>query len=115
MRTISAKELVKEMRLGWNLGNTMDAVNDKIDIMSMPAAWETAWGNPVTTEKLIAKVIDEGFNVIRFPVSWRNHLDEAPDYTIDENWMNRIQELVSCLDCLTGKCYNGNIRWFCKE
>ena len=94
MRNISAKELVKEMKLGWNLGNTMDAVNDKIEKTSAPEAWETAWGNPVTKEHLIAKLIDEGFNVIRYPVSWRNHLGEAPEYSIDEAWMNRVQELV---------------------
>lgn len=94
MRKISAKELVKEMKIGWNLGNTMDSVNDSIDRASAPEAWETAWGNPVTTEQLIAKIIDEGFNVIRFPVSWRNHIGEAPEYKIEEAWMNRVQELV---------------------
>jgi len=94
MRTISAKELVKEMGLGWNLGNTLDSVDDRLDKASAPAAFETAWGNPVTTEKLIAKIIEEGFNVIRYPVSWRNHLGEAPEYRIDEVWMARVQELV---------------------
>ena len=94
MRNISAKDLVKEMKLGWNLGNTMDSVNDKIDKASAPEAWETAWANPVTTEKLIAKLIDEGFNVIRYPVSWRNHLGEAPEYNIDKAWLDRVQELV---------------------
>ncbi len=94
MRTVTARELVKEMKLGWNLGNTMDSVNDHIEKNSAPEAWETAWGNPVTTENLIAKMIDEGFNVIRFPVSWRNHIGEAPDYNINEAWMNRVQELV---------------------
>ena len=94
MRIISATDLVKEMKLGWNLGNTMDCVNDRIDKTSAPEAWETAWGNPVTTENLIAKLIDEGFNVIRYPVSWRNHLGEASEYTINEAWMARIKELV---------------------
>ena len=94
MRTISAKELVKEMRIGWNLGDTMDSVNDSIDRTSAPQVWETAWKNPVTEERLIAKIIDEGFNVIRYPVSWRNHLGEAPEYKIEETWMNRVQELV---------------------
>ncbi len=94
MRNISAKELVKEMKLGWNLGNTMDSVNDKFDKTSAPEAWETAWWNPVTTKELITKLIDEGFNVIRYPVSWRNHLGEAPDYHINEAWLDRVQELV---------------------
>ena len=94
MRTISSKELVKEMKLGWNLGNTMDSVSDRIDKTSAPEAWETAWANPVTTENLIAKLIDEGFNVIRYPVSWKNHIGEAPEYHIDKAWMNRVRELV---------------------
>lgn len=94
MRKPSAKELVKEMRIGWNLGNTMDSVNDSIEKTSAPESWETAWGNPVTEEKLIAKIIDEGFNVIRYPVSWRNHLGEAPEFKINEAWMKRVQELV---------------------
>lgn len=92
MRT--AKELVAGMKIGWNLGNTMDSVNDKIERTSAPEAWETAWGNPVTSKQLIEKIIDEGFNVIRFPVSWRNHIAESEDYTINKAWMDRVQELV---------------------
>ena len=94
MRILSAKELVKEMKIGWNLGNTLDSVNDTLDKTLPSEAWETAWGNPVTTENLIAKIIDEGFNVIRYPVSWRNHIEDSPDCKIDEVWMNRVQELV---------------------
>lgn len=92
MRT--AKELVAGMKIGWNLGNTMDSVNDRIEKTSAPAAWETAWGNPVTSKQLIEKIINEGFNVIRFPVSWRNHIAESEDYKIDTAWMDRVQELV---------------------
>lgn len=99
MKELSVKELVKNMRLGWNLGNTMDAVDDGIKEASAPEAWETAWGNPVTTQQLITKIIDEGFNVIRYPVSWRNHIGEAPEYNIDETWMNRVQELVDWAYC----------------
>ena len=94
MRNISAKELVKEMKLGWNLGNTLDSVADGMDKASNPEAFETAWGNPVTTEALIAKIIEEGFNVIRFPVSWRNHIDDSADCKIDDVWMDRVQEVV---------------------
>jgi len=94
MRNISAKELVKEIGLGWNLGNTLDSVDDYIDKAAAPEAWETDWGNPVTSEELIAKIINEGFNVIRYPVSWRNHMGEAPEYNIDEKWMKRVQEVV---------------------
>lgn len=83
MRDISALDLVKEMRLGWNLGNTLDAPT------------ETAWGNPVTTETMINKVKEMGFNTVRVPVTWDTHVGAAPDYTIDQTWLNRVEEVVN--------------------
>jgi len=50
MRDISAIDLVKEIKIGWNLGNTLDAPT------------ETAWGNPRTTKAMIEKVREMGFN-----------------------------------------------------
>ena len=90
----TAKKLVAGMKLGWSLGNTLDSFEDSIDKNSKPEAWETAWGNPVTSKELIEKIIDEGFHVIRFPVSWRNHINDEANYHIDEAWMNRVKELV---------------------
>ena len=88
MRGLTPSEILKEMNVGWNLGNTLDAfgthsVND-----------ETCWGNPRTTKKMIDTVKSEGFNTIRIPVSWADHVGGAPNYTIDSAWMNRVQEVV---------------------
>ena len=33
-----------------------------------------------------------GFNSVRIPVTWFQHMKE--DETVDEAWMNRIQEIV---------------------
>lgn len=88
-RDITAKELVSEMKIGWNLGNTLDATGKK-DLTS-----ETAWGNPKTSKDMIDMIADAGFNVIRIPVTWMNHFGEAPDYTIDEAWLDRVQEVVN--------------------
>ena len=41
---------------------------------------------------MIDQVKDAGFNVFRLPVSWGTHMDE--NYTVDEAWMNRVQEIV---------------------
>lgn len=57
MRDISAIDLVKEIKIGWNLGNTLDAPT------------ETAWGNPRTTKAMIEKVREMGFNAVRVPVT----------------------------------------------
>jgi len=83
MRNISSLELVKDMKLGWNLGNTLDAIGG-----------ETAWGNPKTTEDMILKVKSAGFNTIRIPVTWKEHVGSAPNYTIEKAWLDRVQEVV---------------------
>ncbi|HKO54167.1 MAG TPA: glycoside hydrolase family 5 protein [Polyangiaceae bacterium] len=85
IRGISPLEAVKEMKLGWNLGNTLDA----------HPGGETAWGNPLTTKQMIDAVKAAGFNTIRLPVTWKDHLGPAPDYVIDATWLARVQELAN--------------------
>jgi endoglucanase len=72
---------------GWNLGNTLEATAMNRDIRS-----ETSWGNPVTTQAMISLLKDSGFKTLRVPVSWHNHVDG--DFTIDADWMDRVQEVV---------------------
>lgn len=83
MRGISAAELIAEMGAGWNLGNTLDAEGG-----------ETAWGNPITTQEMIDEVYKAGFNTIRIPTTWDGHMGEAPDYTVDSEWLDRVEEVV---------------------
>ena len=82
----TAWELVKDMKVGWNLGNTLDATNAS-DVTA-----ETSWGNPVTTKLMFDAVKDAGFNVVRVPVSWGTHMDS--DYKVDPAWMSRVREVV---------------------
>lgn len=86
IRDISSAELIKEIKIGWSLGNTLDAYASN-DVSS-----ETSWGNPVTTKEMITAVKDAGFNIVRIPTTWYNHMDE--NGTVDESWMNRVQEVV---------------------
>ncbi|WP_200975201.1 cellulase family glycosylhydrolase [Echinicola sp. 20G] len=83
MRDISSLELAQEMGLGWNLGNSLEAIGG-----------ETAWGNPLVNKNLIDAVKEAGFNAIRIPVAWSKFSNEAT-YTIDESWMNRVEEVVN--------------------
>lgn len=85
MRDISSTELVKEIKIGWSLGNTFDSVANGITA-------ETAWGNPKTTKEMITAVKDAGFNAIRVPVTWGTHMDA--ENNVDEEWMDRVQEVV---------------------
>ncbi|MGN0598461.1 MAG: glycoside hydrolase family 5 protein [Oscillospiraceae bacterium] len=83
MRGISSAELIAEMGAGWNLGNTFDAEGG-----------ETGWGNPQTTQEMIDEVYKAGFNTIRIPTTWDGHMGEAPDYTVDPEWFDRVEEVV---------------------
>lgn len=84
----TAKEIVEKMGMGWNLGNTLDAC----DYSGSKEIDETAFGNPVTTKAMIDMVKEEGFQSVRIPVSYYNHMDE--DGNIDEEWLNRVKEVV---------------------
>ena len=88
MRDIPSMQLVKEMKTGWNLGNTLDATGAK----GLDA--ETSWCNPVTSKEMIQVVKDAGFNTVRIPITWDGHFGDAPDYTIDKEWLDRIQEVT---------------------
>ena len=86
-----ALRLIREMKAGWNLGNTFDAydcfwVKDPLD-------YESAWCGAKTTRELIRALKDAGFRTVRVPVSWHNHL--AEDWTVDPAWMARVHEVVS--------------------
>ena len=94
---LTSMEITRLMGAGWNLGNTLDAHWNKA------AAWitnpsvnqiETLWGNPITTKAMIDKVKESGFNTVRVPVTWYIFTGPAPDYVIEDRWMDRVQEVV---------------------
>lgn len=89
MKEVSPMDMVKEMKIGWNLGNTLDSTSSSIGVNV-----EMAWGNPRTTQEMIDMVIDQGFNVIRIPVSWGGQMGGAPAYNVLPAWMDRVQEVV---------------------
>ncbi len=80
----------QEMKIIWNMGNTLDAFSDQK--MSNHLDTETYWQHVKVTEETIKNIHAGGFETIRIPISWHNHLDE--DYTIKTDWMDRVQEIV---------------------
>ena len=87
-----AMRFLKEMKTGWNLGNTFDATWHQ-DTYVPGDSLETSWVGTRTTPQLIQAVQDAGFNTIRIPVSWHNHLTDE-NYTIDPQWMSRVREVA---------------------
>lgn len=80
-------DICTSLGLGWNLGNQLDAHNNGI-------AEETAWGNQPTTQALFDQLASTGFTSVRIPVTWLGHIGEAPGYTIDAEYLNRVAEVV---------------------
>ncbi|ORX51021.1 cellulase-domain-containing protein, partial [Piromyces finnis] len=95
MRDISSKDLVKELKFGWNLGNTLEATcYDSMDYSKDQTASETCWENVKTTAQLYKTLSENGYNVFRIPVTWTGHFGVGPDYIINEKWMKRVHEVV---------------------
>jgi len=89
---ITAAQLVGKIKIGWNLGNTLDAHNNGYEASTPVSTLETMWSNPVTTEAMITAVKNAGFNGIRIPVSWHKAADS--NYNIRADWMARVVEVV---------------------
>ena len=85
-----AMEFVRDIKAGWNLGNAFDASN--CNWLSDPMEYESAWCGAKTRKELILKVKEAGFNAIRIPVSWHNHVNGS--LQIDEKWISRVQEVA---------------------
>ena len=86
-----ALRFIRDLKIGWNLGNTFDAYNG-FERTSTDASMETSWVGVKTSHQLIAEIKAAGFNLIRIPVSWHNHVDQ--DYRIYEKWIARVEEVV---------------------
>ena len=119
----TATDVVKNMGVGWNLGNTLDSNSGDINNMWIecftsrtPSDYETAWRQVITTPELIKMMKDAGFNAIRLPVTWYPHMEATfnsvkyvsntqtltpwdrtndPIGTkIQKAWMQRVHEVV---------------------
>lgn len=94
MRDMTTMELVHDMGIGINLGNTYESCGDWIAQWGdgTPESYETAWGSPVITREMIQGYADEGFGVIRIPVAWSNMMGD--NYTISSEYLAAVREVV---------------------
>jgi len=86
----TATEAVKNMGVGWNLGNTLDANNNNGGRQDLSS--ETCWGQPYTKPELMKMMKEAGFGAIRIPVTWFPHMDSSNK--VDAAWMKRVHEVV---------------------
>ena len=84
----SASGLAAKIKVGWNIGNSLEATGG-----------ETSWGNPLVTKELIQLVKQNGFNAIRIPCSWNQFLEDSATAKIKSSWLNRVRQVVQyCVD-----------------
>ena len=97
---MTTEEIVADMGIGINLGNTYEACGDWIAQWGdgTPESYETAWGSPVITKAMIKGYKDAGFGVLRVPVAWSNMMGE--NYTISKEYTAAVREVVDwALEC----------------
>jgi endoglucanase len=83
IRELTSVELSSLMGVGWNIGNSLDAIGG-----------ETNWGNPKISQRLIDSVKTAGFTSVRIPIAWSKFSDEST-FTIENSWMERVEEVVN--------------------
>ncbi|MEO7495752.1 MAG: cellulase family glycosylhydrolase [Massilia sp.] len=82
----SATQLAAKMKLGTNIGNTMEA-------WGCNPAGETCWGQPLVSAAYVKLVKDSGLDAIRIPVSWDQYADQTTG-KISDVWLNRVKQVV---------------------
>lgn len=82
--SLTAASLVNQMGVGWNLGNSFDVESKD----------KTLWGNPLPTRAMIDLVASTGFKTLRIPVTWGYHQSDTEPFTIEQDYLNRVQEVV---------------------
>lgn len=85
--TSRAWQISRKLGIGWNLGNHFDAHNNGV-------SGEQFWDNPLATQQTFTKIKAAGFSTVRIPVTWLGHIGAAPEYKIEEAWLNRVAEVV---------------------
>ena len=78
---VDPAQVIEEMGIGINLGNTLDA----------PIEGEWALE---AQEYYIQAFQDAGFKHVRIPITWGNHIQEEAPYAIDTDFLDRVEQIV---------------------
>lgn len=77
----TARQIAGKMKVGWNLGNTLEAT------------WVPRTSFSTTTQTAIDSVKAAGFNTVRLPVAWFYHSDTITS-KIDGAWLAHVKKVV---------------------
>ncbi|SDA26751.1 Aryl-phospho-beta-D-glucosidase BglC, GH1 family [Ruminococcus sp. YE71] len=92
---LDANGIVSQMRIGWNLGNTLECNNTGFSSSTAPSEFAKAWGQPEPAAAQFQAVKDAGFNTVRIPVTWYEHLENKNGkYHVNDAWMDYVHKTV---------------------
>jgi endoglucanase len=74
-------QMVQRMSMGINLGNTLEA--------PLEGQWAVA-----AQEFYFDDFKDAGLNCVRIPVRWQNHMSTEPPYTIESDFLARVEQVA---------------------
>jgi len=102
---LPASEVARQMGIGWNLGNTLEAGDQKNNFTNRGGLGaETWWQDTRTTQAVIDYVKSLGFRSVRIPCAWvMGHISDPSTNTIDAAWMARVREVVDY--CISAGLY----------
>jgi endoglucanase len=89
--SLTAANLAQQMSPGINLGNTLEAIDEKAKAPSA-VSLETHWENPPANQAIFDAYKAAGFKSVRIPVSWSQYADA--DNNISPFWMARVKQVV---------------------
>lgn len=96
VRDMTSQQLVEDMGLGYNIGNTFDSIGSFITETD-PWQYQKAWGNDLVSQLFIQKIKEGGFKTVRLPVSWAHWIDA--NNQINPGYLQAVQTVVDwCMD-----------------
>ena len=102
----SALAIASDIYVGVNMGNTMEACGD-----TNPATGETAWGAARINSDYVAGIKSAGFNAVRIPCAWNQYIVDPSTHKINEQWLDRVYEVVKMVVVDNGMYAILNAHW----
>ena len=92
----NAVKRMKELGVGWNLGNNLDALPDGFSDGDNEYGWpdETCWSNQKATQQTFNKIKSYGFTYVRIPVTWAKFIGPAPEYKLHAERLDRLEQVI---------------------
>ena len=112
----TAIQLVSEMGIGYNLGNTYNRciISEEDNIKNEQI---NIWGTTLPTKKQINQIKKYGFRTIRFQVVYNNLISESEEFK--SNWIKELKKIIDWIYNLNMYCvlsmYHNNDFWNSEE